>query len=197
MKYISTITASVLVIGLAASFNTQAFWGGNACRAEAMVDVRGATFDTDGDGKTTILETAVANPLGNLDVLGVAVGLADPAIAAALGNADATLTVFAPDNDAFGLIPGFDTSDSIFGAIVSDQGIVSAVLLHHVIQGMFDPRNVRYTQVKKSLLNQDLLFGNNSMNPLVNGSIIGCTGVKTDNGNVWFLNSVLQPQYTP
>jgi uncharacterized surface protein with fasciclin (FAS1) repeats len=119
----------------------------------------------------------------------VAVGLADPLVADALGDPTARLTVFAPDNDAFDAIPA-----PLFGAITGDQDIVTNVLLYHVIAGRFDPRRVPFIRKRESLLGQDLFISRGRENPAVNNSQISCTGVRTDNGNVWIIDSVLQPQ---
>jgi hypothetical protein len=62
MKF-NSMLAVATVLTLTASLDANAFFKFRQCRQEAVIDVRGDTFDADGDGKTTILETAVANPL--------------------------------------------------------------------------------------------------------------------------------------
>ena len=83
-KTMTKLSFALILTGLVASLDAVAFYGGAECRATDPIDVRGATFDTDMDGKTTLLELAVADPLSNLGTLVTAVGLASPGIAAAL-----------------------------------------------------------------------------------------------------------------
>jgi uncharacterized surface protein with fasciclin (FAS1) repeats len=158
-----------------------------------MIDVRG-NADIGGilgeaDGKVTIAEVAVANPLMNLDTLVFAVANADPAVLDALADPGALLTVYAPDNDAFAAIPG-----DVLNGIIS-SGALTDVLLYHVVAGYFDPRNVWYIRTVDSLLGQDLFVTRGRTNPSINQSEIGCAGVKTDNGVVWLIDSVLLPQF--
>lgn len=191
MRSIAKITIIAAAIGLLLSLNVSAFH--NSCRRAALIDVRGnAELDANGDGKVTIAEVAIANPLGNLDTLVTAVTLADPAVLEALSDPEALLTVFAPDNEAFAAIP-----DPIFGALTDpdNQGVLTNVLLYHVVAGNFDPRRVWFIRAVDSLLGQDLFVKRGRSNPTVNQSNIDCTGVRTDNGYVWIIDSVLQPQF--
>lgn len=193
-------TSILLITFLAALFFSQSAMAGwswkNAyqCRYEPLIDVRGNT-DIDGilgdgqDGKVTIAEVAVANPLGNLDELVNAVLAADPAVLEAIADPNQHLTVFAPDNEAFGAIPG-----EVLTGIVEAGGLTD-VLLYHVVAGHFDPRRVFYVRSVDSLLMQDLFVKNGRKNPSINNSEIGCTGVQTDNGLVWIIDSVLLPQF--
>lgn len=193
-------TSILLVTSLAALFFSQsamAGWGWKKayqCRSEPLIDVRGNS-DIDGilgdakDGKVTIAEVAVANPLGNLDELVNAVLAADPAVLEAIADPNQRLTVFAPDNEAFGAIPG-----DVLNGIV-DAGGLTDVLLYHVVAGNFDPRRVFYVRSVDSLLMQDLFVKKGRKNPSINNSEIGCTGVRTDNGLVWIIDSVLLPQF--
>jgi uncharacterized surface protein with fasciclin (FAS1) repeats len=197
MTRFSKLTIIALAAGLLFSLNANAGWGGykqfNQCKRTDMIDVRG-NADIDGilgeaDGKVTIAEVAVFNPLGNLDTLVFAVQNADPAVLEALADPEALLTVFAPDNDAFAAIPG-----DILNGIIS-SGALTDVLLYHVVAGYYDPRNTWYIRTVDSLLGQDLFVKRGRTNPSINQSEIGCAGVMTDNGVVWLIDSVLLPQF--
>lgn len=196
MTRFAKLTTIALTAGLLFSMNASAghgFQKYNSCKRTDFIDVRGVS-DFDGilgeaDGKVTIAEVAVANPLGNLDTLVFAVTNADPAVLEALSDPEAMLTVFAPDNDAFAAIPA-----DILNGIIS-SGALTDVLLHHVVAGYYDPRNTWYVRKIDSLLGQDLFVTRGSKNPSVNQSEIGCTGVQTDNGLVWLIDSVLLPQF--
>ena len=197
MTRFTTLAIIAITASLFFSLDASAGWGykkTNQCKKTDYIDVRG-NADIDGilgddpDGKVTIAEVAVANPLGNLDELVNAVLAADPAVLAAIADPTARLTVFAPDNEAFAAIPG-----DILGGIVSSDALTD-VLLYHVVAGYFDPRNVWYIRSTESLLGEDLFIKRGRSNPSINQSEIGCTGVRTDNGLVWLIDSVLLPQF--
>lgn len=176
--------------------STDVFAGYRSCKWERFIDVRGdSTIDgvlgDDPDGYVTIGEVAAANPLGNLGTLVEAVLAADPSILDALTDPHAKLTVFAPEDEAFEAIP-----PDFLDAILADQELLTSVLLYHVVDRRLDPRRIRYIRRVKSLLGQNLFIKRGRRNPSVNQSKIQCTGVKTDNGLVWLIDSVLLPQFT-
>ena len=142
----------------------------------------------------TIADAAIANPFGNLGTLLTAVVNADPAILAALSNPHARLTVFAPTDEAFGKVPNL-------GDIVANQALLTAVLQYHVIDGVgrrFDPRRTfrGWALERQTLLGQSVFFNRSRNAPQVNQSNVDCQGVKTNNGVIWIIDSVLQPQFT-
>ena len=192
MKSFSKLAVIVSILGVLTSLEAFAT-NYNSCRHTQLIDVRGNS-EIDGvlgdgkDGKVTIAEVAVANPLDNLDRLVAAVLAADPGVLEALSDPEAELTVFAPDNDAFDAVP-----DSILNAL--DSELLTDILLYHVLAGYFDPRRVFYIRTVDSLLGQDLFVKRGRRNPTVNQSDIECAGVRTDNGLVWLINSVLLNQY--
>jgi uncharacterized surface protein with fasciclin (FAS1) repeats len=196
MKRTSSLLLITILGALFFSQSATASWWkkANQCRTEPLIDVRGdAAIDGilgDGpDGKVTIAEVAVANPLGNLDGLVNAVLAADPLVLDAIADPNARLTVFAPDNEAFAAIPG-----EVLNGIV-DAGGLTDVLLYHVVAGHFDPRRVYYVRPVNSLLSQDLFVKKGRRSPSINNSGISCAGVRTDNGLVWIIDSVLLPQF--
>jgi uncharacterized surface protein with fasciclin (FAS1) repeats len=145
------------------------------CRVTAAVDFPG-----------TIVDAAMMTPtLSTLTSLVVAAGLAGPL------SAPGDLTVYAPTNDAFAKIP-----PAVLGAIGGDIGVLTAVLTYHVVPGAGDPRVAGVRQVG-SLQGQTLYVGYDKAegNPRVNQSKADCTAVKTTNGTVWIIDSVLLPQF--
>ena len=129
------------------------------------------------------------------DVLGtlcVAVGLANPLIADALSNPDANLTVFAPTNKAFAAVPFLDTL-----LLPANQALLDNVLLYHVVGKPVDPRRSAIIRKVDTLLDGQSLFFSYDKNPKINQSNTSCEAVHTDNGTVWVIDSVLQPQYFP
>lgn len=142
------------------------------------------TKPVDFDG--TIVEAALATPaLSTLADLVVAAGLVD-----ALSQ-PGNLTVFAPTNDAFDAIP-----DALFDAIGSDPNVLTGVLTYHVVGGPADPRRSPIPRKVKSLQGQSLFFSYDK-NPKINQSNTSCQAVRTDNGTVWIIDSVLLNQYFP
>jgi len=211
MKTLTKTTVLTLIIGMMTSFNTMADvssrgvegaydlvstfgFASSACQQAEYIDVQGASdFDSNGDGAVTILEVALANPLGNLGQLVNAVLASDAEnpglVIGALGDPSASFTVFAPVDSAFAAIP-----EDVFNGIVSAGG-VTTVLLYHVMVGHTDPRFGTYLQAVDTLLGQDVWLKRGRSEPRINNSNIECTGVLTDNGLVWLLDSVLLPQF--
>lgn len=164
-----------LIAGLAtATVAAHAAPGFAECRRAQAVEFNG-----------TIVDAAVATPaLSTLTSLVVAAGLADAL------SAPGDLTVFAPTNDAFGKIPA-----PVLGAIGGDAAVLTAVLTYHVVPGRVDPRGARKTEVE-TLQGQTLFVGyEKGTGASVNQSTADCTAVRTTNGTVWIVDSVLLPQF--
>jgi len=144
------------------------------CRKTQAVDFPG-----------TIVDAAVATPaLSTLTSLVVAAGLADAL------SAPGNLTVFAPTNDAFAKIPA-----GVLGAIGGDLAVLTAVLTYHVVPGKVDPRHP-VTRELTTLQGQSLYAGyDRGTGPAINQSVADCTAVRTTNGTVWVIDSVLLPQF--
>jgi len=77
----------------------------------------------------TIAEIAVNNP--ELSDLLAAVALADPSILELLSDPNATITVFAPNNDAFAAVDAF--TRAVTKGDIPDEAIVTKVLQKHVV----------------------------------------------------------------
>jgi uncharacterized surface protein with fasciclin (FAS1) repeats len=97
--------------------------------------------------------------------------------------------VFAPTNDAFGKVPA-----PLLGLIGGDKGLLTTVLTYHVVSGYSDPRKPIFPREVKTVQGQTI-FVEYDMNPQVNQSNASCQGVKTRNGIVWLIDSVLLPQF--
>lgn len=137
----------------------------------------------------TIVDAAVATPaLSTLVDLVVAADLAS--VLAGEGN----FTVFAPTNDAFAAIPA-----GILDTIGSDVNLLSAVLTYHVLPRAGrsnDPRRVFNRVAERTTVQgQSVFFNRSEDGPQVNQSNVSCQAVKTDNGTVWIIDSVLLPQF--
>ena len=133
----------------------------------------------------TIVDAAVATPeLSTLVSLVTAAGLAD-----ALAG-PGPLTVYAPTNDAFGKVPA-----PLLGLIGGDKALLTSVLTYHVSPGTVDPRRNVSPMKVKTLNGQTVFVGATGSGVQVNQSLGACKGVKTKNGTVWLIDSVLLPQF--
>ena len=99
-------------------------------------------------------------------------------------------TVFAPTNDAFAKIP-----PALLNFLLANPDALTSVLLYHVTPGVkdlrfqFAPRDIATVQGQDIYADReaDTLFINNSQ---VLGRVI-----RTDNGVIYVIDSVLLPQY--
>lgn len=163
--------AALTVTSLSANATTGPFY---RCINTSVVNFEG-----------TVVDAAVATPeLSTLVSLVTAAGL---------GNALATtqnITVYAPTNAAFANVdPG------VLDAIGSNPAALTAVLTYHVTPSLQDPRRYSQPQARSTLAGQQVFMFHDGRNARVNGSKVNCQGVKTSNGLVWLVDSVLLPQF--
>ena len=131
----------------------------------------------------TVVDAALATPeLSTLVDAVVAAGLVD-----ALNDAQ-DITVYAPTNDAFDAIP-----NDIAGAILGDTGLLTAVLTYHVTPRIQNPRGFLPPVRRDTLLGQRVYYAYDDGAPRVNNAAVNCAGVRTSNGMVWLIDSVLLP----
>lgn len=103
------------------------------------------------------------------------------------------LTVYAPVNSAFAKIP----APLVNLLTSSPKGLLTKVLTYHVSPGIRDPRRYIYPTEVGTLQGQTVFLDyENKIGPQVNQStLISCRGVRTTNGVVWLIDSVLLPQF--
>jgi uncharacterized surface protein with fasciclin (FAS1) repeats len=135
----------------------------------------------------TIAQAAAATP--ELSTLYSLVGLAG------LGEAlsgTSKLTVYAPTNSAFDKLPA-----PLVDLLTADpKGLLTTVLTYHVSTGIRDPRRAFIPKETNTLQGQTVFLEyENGKGPQVNQSNVNCKGVKTNNGVVWLIDSVLLPQF--
>lgn len=133
----------------------------------------------------TIVEAAIATP--QLSTLVSLVKAAD--LVGALSS-KGPFTVFAPNDEAFGKVPA-----PLLSLIGGDPALLGKVLTYHVTAGTVDPRRYLTPMSVKTLQGQPLYIGYSAGGGTVNQSSAGCKGVKTTNGVVWLVDSVLLPQF--
>lgn len=133
----------------------------------------------------TIVDAAVATPeLSTLVSLVKAAKLVDAL------SAPGNLTVFAPTNSAFGKVPA-----PLLDLIGGDTALLTQVLTYHVVAKPVDPRRSLVPTQATTLQGQTVYLGYDANGASVNQSVASCTGVKTSNGVVWLIDSVLLPQF--
>lgn len=171
---------SALIAAVAAIAPTQAQASGVSL--SAYVQCRNAAV-TNFPG--TIVEAAIATPeLSTLVNLVVAADLVGPL------SGKGPLTVFAPTNEAFGKVPA-----ALLNLIGSNPDLLTSVLTYHVTTGTVDPRRSLLPNQVKTLQGQSVFVGFDADGASVNQSVASCKGVKTSNGTVWIIDSVLLPQF--
>lgn len=133
----------------------------------------------------TIVDAAIATPqLSTLTSLVVAADLAGAL------SGPGPFTVFAPTNDAFAKVPA-----QLLGLIGGDPALLKSVLTYHVVAGHADPRRTLIPNQVKTLQGETLFLAFDADGASVNQSVASCTGVRTTNGTVWLIDSVLLPQF--
>jgi uncharacterized surface protein with fasciclin (FAS1) repeats len=133
----------------------------------------------------TIVDAAIATP-----ELSTLVNLVVSANLVGALSAPGNLTVFAPTNAAFGKVPA-----PLLGLIGGDANLLTSVLTYHVTSGPADPRRSLIPAQVRTLQGQTLYIGYDKDGASVNQSVAACKGVKTTNGTVWLIDSVLLPQF--
>lgn len=169
-----------LALGSAATF---ALLGGAQTQASEAFAACASTLRAVFDG--TVVDAAIATPeLSTLVDAVVAAGLDD-----ALAETE-NITVYAPTNDAFAALP-----PALLDAILADPDVLTEVLTYHVSEGRRDPR-IHFTSVlRNTLQGQRVSYAFVDGHSRVNGAGVSCQGVRTSNGIVWLIDSVLLPQF--
>ncbi|MBY0401344.1 fasciclin domain-containing protein [Myxococcota bacterium] len=112
----------------------------------------------------------------------------------ALSDPNADLTVFAPSNRAFDALP----TELVNLLVANPTTLLTTVLTYHVSPGAQDPRRSVYPREVKTLQGQTVFLDyENVQGPQINQSTTSCQGVRTSNGIVWIIDSVLLPQFVP
>lgn len=181
-QLVSAAAALVLgafaLVGTAQATGDNKPWGGGFKNYGQCLKTKPIKFDG------TIVEAALATPeLSILADLVVTAGLVDDL------SQPGNLTVFAPTDAAFLAIPP-DQLDAIGG----DTDVLTSVLTYHVVGGPVDPRRSIIIRKVPTLQGQNLFLSYNK-NPQINQSNTSCQGIRTSNGTVWVIDSVLMPQY--
>ena len=98
-----------------------------------------------------------------------------------------SLTVFAPDNDAFKKLSAHDMT------MMSTTAELAKVLTYHVVEGRVDPAELASGMELKTLEGSQLKGSKMGSTYEANNAAVICGNVHTANATVYIINTVLQP----
>jgi uncharacterized surface protein with fasciclin (FAS1) repeats len=130
-----------------------------------------------------VASAASANPVLSTLVTAVkTAGLVDTL------NSASGITVFAPDNAAFGKIPK-GTLDSVLG----NKAELTKILTYHVVSGHITPAELASGKPLKTLEGSTVMPSKMGSTYEVNAAHVVCGDVQTANATVYIIDSVLMP----
>lgn len=128
--------------------------------------------------------TAAGN-VAQLATLSTAVGAAD--LGATL-NGDGPFIVFAPVEDAFAALP----AETLSG-LLEDPEALSEILTFHVVAGEQTAEQLEQAGTVETVQGSDLEIAKDGASFTVNGANVLCGPITVANGQVYLIDSVLQP----
>ncbi len=140
----------------------------------------------------TVLQPAIFDAEGRFTTLVTAIKTAN--LVDALTNPDATLTVFAPTNDAFDSLVAASGLESIDQLLSSDR--LAGILQYHVLGTTINSEDIAQgpSSVVPLLEGTKLYISNNDDGIFLNGNAqVIVPDLMTDNGTVHAINAVLIP----
>lgn len=138
----------------------------------------------------TIAEIAAGDD--NFSTLMAAVGAAAPAVAEALSNPDAELTVFAPANDAFAALPGF-----VIDYLLANPDVLTQVLQYHVVEGVVTSDQITESMMVPSLVGSELnIVVEDDGTITIDGVAVVTPDIMASNGVIHVISGVLVPPVT-
>jgi uncharacterized surface protein with fasciclin (FAS1) repeats len=100
-------------------------------------------------------------------------------------------TVFAPTNEAFAKVP-----EALLNYLLSDpDGELTPVLLFHVVPGVKDLRFQDDARDLRTVGGQDVFADREGDRLFINNARVRGKPIRTDNGIIYRIDSVLLPQY--
>jgi uncharacterized surface protein with fasciclin (FAS1) repeats len=133
----------------------------------------------------TIVDVAVGNPA--FSTLVTALQAAD--LVTTL-QGPGPFTVFAPTNEAFAKIPA-----GVLSFLLSNPDALADVLLYHVVPGAKDLRYQFSPRDLPTVQEQDVYVDRERDHLQINNSLVLGQVIRTDNGVIYVVDSVLLPQY--
>jgi uncharacterized surface protein with fasciclin (FAS1) repeats len=132
----------------------------------------------------TVVDVAIDNGFTSLTTAVIAAELLP-----ALTNPLASLTVFAPTDDAFGAVPQA-TLDALFA---DPSGLLTQVLLHHVAGAEVLSTDLMNGQLVPTLFGDNLTVSILSGTVSIDNAVVTMANIQASNGVVHVINAVLVP----
>ena len=106
-------------------------------------------------------------------------------------NGPGPFTIFAPTNDAFAKLP----KATLDGVLADPTGALTKILTYHVIAGKsLDAQALADAGTEKTVNGADVTIAKSGDTITINGqSAVVCGNVKTANGTVQIIDTVLMP----
>ena len=103
---------------------------------------------------------------------------------------DGPFTVFAPTDDAFGLLP-----EGTVAALLEDIPALTDILLYHVVDGKVMAADVVELESATTLLGQDVSIRVEDGNVFINDSQVIIADIEASNGVIHVIDAVLLPPH--
>jgi transforming growth factor-beta-induced protein len=139
----------------------------------------------------TVVECAVAE--GNLTTLVTLLNVTG--LNETLSNPELNVTVFAPSDEAFAMLPG-----SVVDLIVNNtaaRGLLEEVLLYHVVNGTYTAADLEGVGNLTTLENETLAINVTDGNITVNQANVTAADIVCGNGIIHVIDGVLMPSFIP
>ena len=131
------------------------------------------------DGNLTTLVTL-------LELTGLNETLSDPAL---------NVTVFAPTDEAFAMLPGSAVEFLVNNTAA--QGLLEEVLLYHVVNGTYTAADLAEVSNLTTLENETLAINVTDGNVTVNQANVTTADIQCSNGIIHVIDGVLTPSFVP
>jgi uncharacterized surface protein with fasciclin (FAS1) repeats len=104
-------------------------------------------------------------------------------------NSATAITVFAPDNQAFGKLTAHDM------AMMAGPGELAKILKYHVVHGRITPADLSKGMTLTTLAGGQLKTSLMGSTYEVNNAAVTCGNLQTANATVYIINTVLMPMH--
>lgn len=137
------------------------------------------------DSKKSDIVTTAVNA-GSFNTLATALKAAD--LVEAL-KGDGPFTVFAPTDEAFAKLP-----EGTIEKLLNDKETLKKILLYHVVSGKVTSDQVVKLDKAETLAGQNVKIQLKDNKVMINNSLVTTVDVKTSNGVIHIIDSVLLPE---
>ncbi|MCL4164322.1 UNVERIFIED_CONTAM: hypothetical protein GTU68_024886, partial [Idotea baltica] len=104
-------------------------------------------------------------------------------------SSEGPFTVFAPTDDAFGLLP----DGTVETLLMDPTGDLANILLHHVVSGSVASTDLSDNMVVQTLFGKNVIVNITADGVFINNAKVSVADVPADNGVVHVIDAVLLP----